>query len=99
MGEWAIHALVIGFFGWVVWSIVRGRYAWEIRIKHGQPEVRKGKVTAAFLAQVTEECQATGVTRGWIGGVFRGRRVSLFFSRDFSPGMQQRLRNAWQSLG
>ena len=97
MGEWTINVLVIGFFAWVIWSILQSQYAFEIRVKNGQPHIRKGKVTRAFLTRVAEVCQESGVLRGWIGGVPRGRRIALRFSRHFPPGTQQRLRNEWQA--
>ena len=99
MGEWLIQALVIGFVAWVVWSILQPRYVFEIRITGGQPRVRRGKVTPAFLGQVAEVCQTDGVARGWICGVRAGRRTALRFSRAFPPGLQQRLRNEWQAAG
>jgi hypothetical protein len=99
MGEWLIKALVIAIAAWVVWSILQSRYVFEIRIKGGQPRVRRGKVTPAFLVLVAEACQTDGVARGWIGGVQRGRRTALRFSCEFPPGLQQRLRNAWQAAG
>jgi hypothetical protein len=99
MGEWIVKALVIGFVAWVVWSILQPRYLFEIRIKGGQPHVRKGKVTPAFLGRVAEACHAGGVAQGWVGGVQHGRRTALRFSRDFPPGLQQRLRNQWHAAG
>jgi hypothetical protein len=99
MSEWLIKALVIGVAAWVVWSILQCRYVFEIRITGGQPRLRRGKVTSAFLGRVAEACQTGGVTRGWIGGVQRGRRTALRFSRNFPPGLQQRLRNEWQAAG
>jgi hypothetical protein len=99
MGEWLIKALVIGLVVWVAWSVLQPRYVFDIRIEGGQPSVRQGKVTPAFLDQVAVECQESAVVRGWIAGVRRGRRVALLFSRDFPPGPQQRLRNEWTVAG
>jgi hypothetical protein len=99
MGDLAIKVVVIGFAAWVIWAVLQPRYVFEIRIDGGQPRVRKGKVTAAFLDEVAETCQDAGVARGWIGGVADGRRVALRFSRHFPSGLQQRLRNAWQAAG
>jgi len=95
MGDWVVNALVIGFAIWVIWSLLQPRYVFEIRVEGGQPYVRKGKVTKAFLARVVEVCKESGVPRGWIGGVLQGQRVALRFSRHFPPGPQQRLRNEW----
>jgi hypothetical protein len=97
MGEWIVRVLVIGFAVWVIWTVSQSRYVFVVRIEGGQPHVRKGRVTATFLGRVAVVCQECGVSRGWIGGVPRGRRVSLRFSRHFPPGLQQRLRNEWLS--
>jgi hypothetical protein len=99
MGEWAIKVLVVGFVVWMVWSVLQPHYVFDIRIDRGRPRVRRGKVTAAFVGQVAEACQDGGVDRGWIGGVRLGQRVALRFSRHFPPGLQQRLRNEWQTAG
>jgi hypothetical protein len=93
--EWILKALVIGFFAWAAWSLLQPRYLFEIRIRGGQARVSKGKVTQAFLGRVAEACRDSGVDRGWLGGVQQGRRTVLRFSRHFSPGLQQRLRNEW----
>ncbi len=99
MGEWALKALVVGFAVWVIWSILQSRYAFEIRIRGGEPSLRAGKVTAEFLRQVTLVCRDECLVRGWIVGVPRGRWVGLRFSRHFPRGAQQRLRNAWELIG
>jgi hypothetical protein len=99
VGEWVVRALVIGFVAWMIWSVLQPRYAFEIRVEGGQPRVRKGKVTGAFLGRVAEVCREAGIDRGWIGGIRHRRRTALRFSRNFSPGLQQRLRNEWQSAG
>jgi hypothetical protein len=99
MGDWVMKVLVVGFVAWLAWSFLRARYVFEVRVVGGQPSVRRGKVTAAFLARVAVVCRETGVARGWIGGVPHGRRAALKFSRDFPPGVQQRLRNEWALTG
>ena len=95
MGEWLVKALLIGLVVWVFWTLLQPRYVFEIRIHRGQPSVRKGKVTRAFLDRVAAVCQEAGVVRGWIGGVRQGRRIALRFSLQFPPGPRQRLRNEW----
>jgi len=95
MGEWLANALLIGIAVWVIWWFVQPQYVFFIRINRGQPLIRKGRVTGEFLGQVATVCQEDGVARGWIGGVRRGRRVALRFSRQFPTGPQQRLRNDW----
>lgn len=96
MADWAIKVLVITFVTWVIWSTLQPRYAFLIRINDGRPWVRTGKVTPAFLVRVAEACRESAVGRGWIGGVLRGRRTVLKFSRQFPPRLRQRLRNEWQ---
>src|SRR5262249_45368394 len=99
MSEWLIKALVLCFLAWMAWSFLQPRYAFEIRVDGGYARGRKGKVTAAFVSRLTEACQSGGVVRGWVGGVQRGRQTALRFSRDFSPGLRQRLRSEWQVSG
>src|SRR5437899_2932928 len=99
MGELLIKALLVGFVAWLVYHLLRPRYAFEIRIKAGQPTVRAGKVTPAFLDSVADACRAGGVTRGWLGGIRYRTRTLLRFSRDFPPGVRQRLRNEWFTTG
>src|SRR5262245_34990053 len=99
MAEWLIKTLVVGFFAWVVWSLLRPRYVFEILLTDGQPRVRAGKVTPAFVGQVADACRAAGISRGWVGGVRHGRRTALRFSRHFPPSLRQRLRNEWQTTG
>lgn len=99
MGEWVIKILVVGFAGWVIWSLLQPRYVFEICVEGGRPSIRRGKVTKAFLHRAALVCQECGVARGWIGGVRRGRCVALRFSRHFPSGPQQRLRNEWLAAG
>jgi len=99
MGEWLIKSLVVCFFAWMLWSFLQPRYVFMIRVEGGHPRLRKGKVTPAFLSQIAQACQSGGVVRGWVGGVRHGRQVALRFSRNFPPGLQQRLRNEWQIVG
>jgi Protein of unknown function (DUF3634) len=95
MVEYLLEILLLAFVGWVVWMLLQPRYVFEIRVQGRQPVVRKGKVTAAFLAEVAAVCRESGVASGWVGGVQQGKRVALRFSRHFPPGAQQRLRNGW----
>jgi len=96
MGEWLAMIVVAGLVAWAIWSVIQPRYLFEIRVDEGQPRVRKGKVTAAFLKRVRAVCQESSVSHGWIRGLRLGRRVALRFSRHFPPGPQQQLRNEWQ---
>lgn len=95
MGEWLAKALLIGVVVWIIWRFAQPQYVFVIRIKRGQPSIRKGRVTSEFLGQVTTVCQQERIVRGWIGGVRQGQRIALRFSRQFPAGPQQRLRNDW----
>lgn len=97
MGEWLAKALLIGCAVWFIYVFVLPQYVFLIRISHGKLSVRKGRVTSEFLGRVATVCQEDGVVRGWIGGVRQGPRIALQFSRQFSTGTQQRLRNDWVS--
>lgn len=99
MTEWAVRILIIAGATWGILALVRPGYAFQIRVSNGEPRVHRGKVTRAFLELVAETCRDDGVRYGWIGGVRRGRRVLLTFSRHFPPGTQQRLRNQWHATG
>jgi hypothetical protein len=99
MGEFVVKILVGGFAVWVIWSILQQRYVFVISVNGGQPFIRSGKVTKAFLGRVAAVCQEGGVVRGWVGGVLIQGRVALRFSRHFPPGLRQRLRNEWHTVG
>ncbi len=71
------------------------RHAFIVRIKHGAPRMVKGKVTAAFLDEVMDICRESGIRRGWVGGLWRGKRIVLVFSWHFPARVRQRLRNLW----
>jgi hypothetical protein len=96
MGESFVAVLLLGFAGFVVWSALQPRYAFQIRIEAGRPLLRQGTVTKSFLGRVAAVCEEGGIVHGWIGGVRLRGRVALRFSREFPPGLQQRLRNEWQ---
>jgi hypothetical protein len=71
------------------------RYLFMVRIQDGMARLARGKVTKAFLDEIDHTTREQGVTRGWVGGVRRGRRVVLVFARTIPPAVQQRLRNLW----
>jgi hypothetical protein len=99
MVEYALEILLLVFVAWLIWMLFQPRYVFEIRVRRGRPEVKKGKVTAAYLAEVAAVCRDSSVSGGWIGGVQQGKRVALRFSRNFPAGAQQRLRNGWALAG
>jgi hypothetical protein len=71
------------------------KHAFILWLRRGTPRRLKGKVTAAFLDEVTTVCREGGVRWGWLGGVRRGKRVVLVFSWHFPSDVRQRLRNLW----
>jgi hypothetical protein len=97
--ELLIKLLVVALITGALWWAIQPRYTFVIRIKGGVPHVARGKVTAAFLQQLGQVCAELEVSQGWVGGVQRGRRLSLVFSRSIPPPCQQRLRNVWVLQG
>jgi Protein of unknown function (DUF3634) len=91
--------VILALAGAIIFAILVAafvpRYHFIITIKHGKPRVTRGKVQADFLDQVREVCEEDRVTSGWIGGVKRGKPITLRFSRSIPPGCRQRLRNIW----
>ena len=92
--ELLVYAIAAAVLLVVLWKVDLRPFTFHVRIVDGRPVLRRGKVTAEFLKVAGEVCNK-GVTRGWIGGVRRGRRVSLSFSRSIPPPCRQRLRNLW----
>ena len=97
--ELVIKAVVIALVVTGFWFAFKPRYDFAIRIQQGVPMVTHGKVTAAFLLEVAEVCRQLGVQRGWVGGVRRGRKIMLSFSRRMPEAARQRLRNLWGLKG
>jgi hypothetical protein len=89
--EVALVGLVIAAF----YLALQPRYLFLVRIRNGMSCFSKGKVTTAFLEEIDEVVREARITRGWIGGLRRGRQVVLAFSPDISRPCQQRLRNLW----
>jgi hypothetical protein len=99
MGERILGFLVVGFVVWFGWSALKARNAFVIRIAGGRARLQIGTVTPAFLAAVGEICHASNIACGWIGGIRHGKLTRLRFSRHFSLGSQQRIRNEWHLTG
>ena len=87
--------LPLALFAAAVLAYLWHRHAFIVRVKRGMPRIVKGKVTAAFLDEVTGVCREAGVRRGWVGGLWRSKRIVLVFSWHFPPPVRQRLRNLW----
>lgn len=74
-------------------------YSFSVRIVDGKPQVRRGKLTAAFLVELQEACARHGVKRGSVRGLARGQRIALVFSHNIPQACQQQLRNWWAMSG
>lgn len=82
----------------LVWAF-QPRYLFVIRIVDGRGRLTNGKATSAFVADAAEACADFNVRNAWLGGVKRGGRVTLAFSRTIPPPCRQRLRNLWLAEG
>lgn len=71
------------------------RFHFVIQINGDELKVAKGKVAAEFLDNAREVCRDFKITSGWIGGVRRGKSITLRFSGNIPPQCRQRLRNVW----
>jgi hypothetical protein len=87
----ALVGLVIGAF----YLALQPRYLFMVRIQSGLVRLARGKLTRSSLEEIEQVCREARITRGWIGGLRRGRRVVLAFSRTIPSPYQQRLRNLW----
>lgn len=83
----------------IAWALVRQQFSFLVRIGGGRAKLATGKVTTAFLHQLEQACAEFGVSRGWIGGIARGRQTRLVFSSKIPPHVRQRLRNLWHLQG
>ena len=88
---WAPVVMIIVATAALIWYELR----FLVQVAQPLPRVLKGKVTAAFLAEVAEVCREAGIRRGWLGGIRKGKRTVLVFSWHFPRGIRQRLRNLW----
>jgi hypothetical protein len=90
-GEILIVGLVVG----AAWIALSPRPVFKIRVAKGVFRVTRGKVPADFQQQAREILDQWKISRGWIGAVRRGRRLTLVFSHSVPPGCRQQLRNLW----
>jgi hypothetical protein len=84
---------------WAIWTALRPRSAFIVRITRGVPRVARGTVTRAFLQEIAETCGRHGVSHGVVRGVVKGRRITLAFARGMPLPCQQQLRNLWALSG
>ena len=94
-GDTLFAVVLLTVMGGIVWSAMQPRYEFVLRIRQGQVTPARGKVTTAFLTNVTGLVREHGIDRGWIAGERHGKRVRLIVSRGFPAGPAQQLRNAW----
>jgi hypothetical protein len=95
----AFQIIFLGLILGAFWLALQPRYVWVVKVQGGVTRVSRGKVTAAFVQQVEDACHRNGVRDGWVGGVRKGGRVSLDFSRGIPPACRQQLRNEWALSG
>jgi hypothetical protein len=92
----ALLALVI----WGLWTALRPRPIFVVRIRDRIPRLASGKIAPGFLQEIGEVCGRHGVSRGEVRGVAaEGRRITLAFSGDVPEACRQQLRNLWNLSG
>jgi hypothetical protein len=91
--------LLIAVIGGAVWWATQPRSTFIVRLVEGKPHMTRGKVTAAFLAEVRDVCRRHAISSGTIRGVVRHGRIGLAFSGGFPRECQQQLRNVWNAGG
>jgi hypothetical protein len=81
----------------VLWFVLKGKPAavFVVQVRNGEAIAVGGKVTEAFLSEVTEQCASAGVHSGELRGLAWGPQIRLWFAKEFPPEVQQRLRNWW----
>src|SRR4051794_14427290 len=67
----------------------------KISVSNGSARLVKGKLSQGLVQEIRDICRERGIARGWIGGVRRGRAVTLVFSRSVPADCRQQLRNLW----
>lgn len=97
--DWAVKLLLVAFFAWVAWTLNRLRFTFEIQVRDGVARATRGKVASSALHVIAEACSEKGVMHGRIRGQRRGAMTSLSFSKEFPPGLCQRIRNEWTHVG
>ncbi len=95
MIDFAVVLLVAGLVALALRAAYLAQFAFIVRVRNGDLRLMRGKVTRAFLQVIQEHCQQHDVRNGWVGGAWRGRRITLVFSRSIPPPCQQQLRNLW----
>jgi hypothetical protein len=98
--EWAAIVGVLVLLAVVFsWRVAAGGRVFVIRIRSRVPFLVRGKVSQAFVVELTEVLQRHGVRHGTIYGARRRGTVGLGFSRGIPPAARQALRNVWAMHG
>jgi hypothetical protein len=81
----------------VLWLVFKAKPAavFIIQVRDGTAIATSGKVTEAFLQEITQQCTSAGIGSGEIRGVAWGTQIRLSFGKEFPRDLQQRLRNWW----
>jgi len=94
-GSAIARAIVVALFLAFSWTVFRTEYKFVIRFAPTGLRVRKGRVSTAFLEELAIACNDFRLSRGWVGGVQRGKFCRLKFSRNAPLEFRQRIRNLW----
>lgn len=97
IGEIGVLLVALGVIAFILHVTFAPKYVFVIVIEPAGVRVSKGKVPAERLDSIRALCREHGLTSGWIGGVARGKSISLRFSSNIPAAVQQRLRNLWFS--
>ena len=95
-----VELLLVALVIWGLWTALRPRPQFVVRIADGVPRVGKGKVPPGFLQDIGEVCARHRVSQGEVRGVaVEGRRIALKFSGSMPEPCRQQLRNLWNLSG
>jgi hypothetical protein len=81
------------------WQVSARKRAFVVRVRNRVPFLTKGKVSQAFVIELTDVLQRHGVRRGAIYGIRRRGAVLLGFSPTIPKSARQALRNVWALHG
>jgi hypothetical protein len=90
-----VSLIIVGFLGWVIWSISRPRCTFVVKVRDGVPDVLRGAVSRAFVQEIAEVATRHGIRDCVVRGVAKGARIGLTFSNNVPAVCQQQLRNIW----
>lgn len=93
--EMLVKIVVVSAFIGLIYYALQPRYLFLVKINDGALQVTRGKLPANFLAEMDEAVTRNGVRHGWVGGISRGNKIGLAFSRSIPAPCRQQLRNLW----